>query len=110
MKIIIRGRQQGKTTELIKLAAEEWLYIICPSKMQACNVAKQAIDLGVDIPYPLTWLDYVNGNYYGKGINGFAIDNLDMCIQHMSSVPVKAITLSLTKIIFDEASYFKENT
>ena len=42
MKVIARPRQGGKTTELVKLAAEEFLYVVCPDRHQARHVQHMA--------------------------------------------------------------------
>lgn len=94
MKTIIRGRRAGKTYELIKQAAEENLYIICVNQTQAHSIAAQATQLGFTIPFPLTWSDFVTKRYYGRNINGFLIDNLDMCIQSMTPVEIKTVSLN----------------
>ena len=94
MKVYARPRQGGKTTELIRLAAEEFLYVDSPDQAQVRYVARTARDMGLDIPFPLTWQEFTSGRYEGKGINGFVIDNLDMCIQQMTTVPVRAVSLT----------------
>ena len=94
MKVIARPRQGGKTTDLVKLAAEEFLYVVCPDQAQVFYVARMARDMGLDIPVPLTWEDFTEGTYNGRGVRGFVIDNLDMCIQQMTTVPVRAVSLT----------------
>ena len=94
MKVIARPRQGGKTTELIRLAAEEFLYVVCPDQAQVRYVANLARDMGLDIPFPLSWAEYSVGRYNGRGIKGFVIDNLDSCIQQMTTVPVRAVSLT----------------
>ncbi len=88
----MRGRQGGKTTEMIRRAEAEFAYIVCPDKRQADWVARKAREMGADIPYPITWENFVRGDYYGRGIKGFVIDNLDLCIQSMTAVPVMAVS------------------
>lgn len=94
MKIIIRPRRAGKTYELIKLAAENNLYIVCANKSQVRDIADHAHKLGFNIPFPLSWGEFVGQQYYGKNIDGFVIDNLDMCVQSMTPVEIKAITMN----------------
>jgi hypothetical protein len=85
----------GKTTELIKLSAESFAYLIVGTQERATAVFHQAKEMGLDIPFPLTYDDFVRGSYYGKGINGFLIDNADNLIEKMSrGVPVLAISLT----------------
>lgn len=94
MKTIVKQRLHGKTTELIRLANLKQLYIICPNKMQVSHVYKQATDMGLSIPFPITWYDFIHKNYYGKNIRGFVIDNLDMCVQQETVVPIEAVSLT----------------
>ena len=53
--VIVGPRQNGKTTELIKLSAERNEYIIVPTLDMAQMVAKQARDMGLRIPYPVAF-------------------------------------------------------
>jgi hypothetical protein len=94
MKIYARTRQAGKTTELVRLAAGEFLYVVCADHEQVRYVARLAQAMGLDIPMPITWREFTEGTYYGKGIKGFVIDNLDLCIQQMTTVTIKAVSLT----------------
>jgi hypothetical protein len=94
MKVYARPRQGGKTTELVRLAAQEFLYVVCPDRAQALHVQRVARDMGLDIPFPMTWGEFLRCDYHSKGVRGFVIDNLDLCIQGMSHVPVRAVSLT----------------
>jgi hypothetical protein len=53
--VIMGGRRNcGKTTELIKISNEEWLYIVCANKQRVQHVADTARRMEVDIPYPIS--------------------------------------------------------
>lgn len=52
--ITIGDRQTGKTTKLIKRSAKEGSYILTASKRQADIIYKQAKDIGLHIPHPIT--------------------------------------------------------
>ena len=93
MKVIAKGRQQGKTTEAIKLAARHHCYIICLDRQQVQYVARLARELNLNIPFPLTWQEFVDKRYYGQNINGFVIDNINQCLQSMTNVKIEAITV-----------------
>lgn len=94
MDIIIRPRRGGKTVEAIKLAAEHDYYIVCPNAVQVKQVARQAQEMSLKIPFPITWWDFMHQAYYGKNIKGFVIDNLDMCLQSMTPVNIEGITIN----------------
>ena len=53
--VIVGPRQNGKTTELIRLSAERDEYIIVPTLAMAQVVARQARDMGLRIPYPVAF-------------------------------------------------------
>lgn len=86
MKLIIGGRQQGKTAELIKHSAETGNYILVHDKNRAAIVAKQAKIMGFDIPYPVTVSEMVNrGHFRGSYIrrDGLLVDDLDLVIRQL---------------------------
>ena len=55
--VIVGPRQNGKTTELIRLSAARDEYIIVPTLDMAQIVAKQARDMGLRIPYPVVFCE-----------------------------------------------------
>jgi hypothetical protein len=95
VQVIARDRQLGKTTDLIRLAAQDWLYVVCPDRRQVQHVVRTARAMSLDIPFPLTWHEFTSGAHSGKGINGFVIDNLDHCVQGMTPVPIRAVSLTV---------------
>lgn len=53
--MMIGGRRAcGKTTELIKKASANNLYIVCASKNRVMYVSDLARKLGLDIPFPIS--------------------------------------------------------
>jgi hypothetical protein len=94
MQIICRGRRGGKTVEAIRLAAKTWSYIVCINRKEADRVFDVAQKLGIDIPNPITIEDLIGKRYCAKGIRGFIIDNADKCLQSLTPVPIKAITVT----------------
>lgn len=91
-EIIIRARQGGKTTEVIRRSAETGAYIVCTDRRRAQQIARQAAGLGLSIPFPLTAGEWHSASYYQRGVRGLLFDDLDRIIQGMSSVPVLAAT------------------
>jgi predicted NBD/HSP70 family sugar kinase len=92
MKLIIRGRQGGKTTELIRLAAETGTYIVCTDQRRARQIAQQAQDMGLSIPFPMAAREWQERAYYPPGVRSVAFDDLDRIIQNMTGVPALAAT------------------
>ena len=67
MRIIYGSAGSGKTMQLIRIA-----------------VKHEAIKLGYDILFPLTYREFLDNKYYKSGIKGFLIDNADMMLQELS--------------------------
>lgn len=95
MEKIIMKRGYGKTTQLIKKSAETRNYIVCRDFKEACRIHQDAIKMGLNIPLPITYTEFIEKKYCGKNINGFLIDNVDILLEYISNVPVNSITLSV---------------
>lgn len=96
MELILRPRQAGKTTDLIKMCNKNWGYIVCATRQEADRVFRHAHKLKIDIPLPITWEEFLRGTY-GHGCKQFYIDNLDLCIQNHSRLPIRAVTMTEDK-------------
>ena len=95
-KLIIGNRQSGRTTELIKAAAEaeakgEVCYIVCHSHDEAYRISKVAIDLNLPIGFPLTYEEFLHRSYVGKNIDKFYIDNLAGMLGYISTVKIETV-------------------
>jgi hypothetical protein len=91
-EIIVRARQGGKTTELIRRAAEAGGYIVCTDQRRARQIAEHARGLGLTIPFPMTAGEWQRRHYHRPGVRGLLFDDLDRIISGMSAVPVLAAT------------------
>lgn len=94
MKIIYKPRQCGKTIEAIKMSAETGSYIVCRSQGECRRVFRMAQVLGLNIPFPISFDEFLRGKYHGRHIKGFIIDNADMFLQYLTPVRVECVTLS----------------
>jgi len=94
MKIIVSGRGTGKTTTLIQQSAKEGHYIICHSTREASRICSVAKRMRLHIPMPITYGEFLNRRYYGRGITGFLIDDLDMLLAELSPVLVYTFTIT----------------
>ncbi len=95
MKIIIKGKGEGKTTDLIRMSHELFYYIICHSRDEASRIFIKAQSMGLDIPHPLTFDEFIIGEFYAKGIRGFLIDNVELLLAHLArGVEIGAITIT----------------
>lgn len=93
MEKIIMQRGYGKTTQLIKKSAKSGDYIVCHSLDEAIRIQSESKKMELDIPLPITYAEFIEKRYRGKNISGFLIDNIEMFLQHLSDVPVRAITM-----------------
>ncbi len=94
MEIVVSGKQSGKTYNLIKACAEKGGYIVCLDHKQAYSIAERAREMGLDIPFPLTADEFLAGAYHPPGVQRLFIDNADMLLQSMASVPIEIITMT----------------
>jgi len=113
MRIIVKPMRAGKTYEAIKHCAKHGGYMVCINDNEAARVAKLAKQMGLKIPYPLTFREAMNKSYYAAGVRKLHIDNADMFIQHFfSDVKIESITIngnwSPPKAIKEEVA--KQNT
>ena len=85
-QLIVGGRQNGKTLHLIKRAHEERLYILVRDQDTAHDLFKQAKEMKLDIPFPITVNEYLrsgrlNGTFARR--DGILIDNIDDIFQYL---------------------------
>lgn len=110
MELIIRPRQGGKTTEVLRLAARHFAYIVVPTYQDVERLWSLARELQLDIPQPITWQQFIESRYgssrgaqtfgvfpagaRGYGVKAFIIDDLDRCLDTMTNVPIVGASLS----------------
>lgn len=90
METITGGRQTGKTTKAIEIAAEKFAYIVCRSQPDAFRIAERAREMGLDIPFPITYDEVLQGRARSTGIQGYVYDDARDFLQRLSSRPVFA--------------------
>lgn len=94
MRKIISQRNSGKTNKLIEISHTSGDYIVCQNRHEAERILSVAESTGFNIPMPITYEEFTNKRYYSKGIKGFLFDNVDIFLQTLTTVPIKAITLN----------------
>lgn len=92
MKVIYRRTGNDKTIDTILACAKDNGYIVCFNREEADRVHKLSAELGLNIPLPITFNDFLGQRYNVRGVKNFYIDNVDMCLQSISSVPIKLLT------------------
>jgi hypothetical protein len=98
MKIILRPGKTGRTEELIRMCAEaeareEVSYIVCLSQQEATRIFQRSIDLNLNIGFPITFDEFLKGQYFTRNIRNFFIDNADILLRSLTPVTIQAITL-----------------
>lgn len=93
MNIIYRKRNSGKTTELIKRAAECNGHIVC-HPYQIISIMKDADKMGLNIPKPISYGEFIDKDYYGKGVDYFLIDDVELLLERLTTVKITDITIS----------------
>lgn len=87
------GRNTGKTDWTIRKAADTFGHIVCPNHSEAVRISKRAREMGLDIPFPLTFSEFKSSQFHPPGCRGFLFDNVGMLLQELSlGVPVVSAT------------------
>lgn len=99
MEVIASGRQTGRTTRLIEMAAEaetrgEVCYIVCHSQTEASRIADIARHKGLSIGFPITYDEFLSRRYSSQNIHHIYIDNVELLIRRLSMVPIEAVVIT----------------
>ena len=93
MKVIQLPRQQGKTTAIIRSCAELGGYIVVPTSRDVRRVFDAARDMGLSVPFPITFSEFIGGKFSTK-IECFWIDDIDRCLATVGrGVPIAAVSI-----------------
>lgn len=76
--IILRGRAQGKTHDLIITSHMTWTPIVCHNETAVRNVKKMAREMGYNIPEPMSITTFKKYYTLDKEI---LVDDLDFLIE-----------------------------
>lgn len=92
MIVIHKGRGQGKTYDMIKIASENKGYILCGTVQQARYIYDLSKDMGLSIHFPITYSDLPLTK--GQRIDNILIDNAETFIETMVGKKVSAISIT----------------
>lgn len=92
MKVIYKGRGQGKTYDMIKLASENKGYILCSTIQQAQYIYELSKDMGLSIHFPITYSEMPLTK--GQRIESVLIDNAEDFIEMAVGNKVSAISIT----------------
>lgn len=108
MDIIVGAPRSGKTDQLIKMAANDYSYIICHNRDEAQRIANKAREVGLAIPSPITYDEFISVRYNAAGVRGFLIDNAECLLQRMAGrVELKGLVLNAPGITGQTNFIFK---
>lgn len=95
MEKIIKPRQTGKTTDLIKISAEKGTYILTANRNRAVCVFNMAQEQNRNIPFPVTLWEYQRSEFRGSFINHILIDDADAVLQELfKTIQIDALTMT----------------
>jgi hypothetical protein len=97
MKIISKKKGTGKTTELIKIAAADGGMIVCHNINECRRIQKQAIELELNIRFPITYFEFMDESFRGSQNHLFHIDNVEMFLSSITTHKIKTITITTIK-------------
>ena len=98
MELILKKRGERKTTELIRRSAETHTYILVSDKRRVKNIVKTAKKLNLHIPYPITFMEYLENKLRGSHIKNILIDDADDLLRHIFfNIQIDAITITDTR-------------
>ena len=94
-KLIIASRGTGKTELLInECSKHKYAIIVCPNARMCDYTYKMAADMGIKIPKPITFNDFVKGNFDSAHIDNFFFDELQLSLSNMSGgVPIDTVVI-----------------
>jgi hypothetical protein len=91
--MIIGGKRRcGKTTELIKIASEEHLYIVCADRSRVEYIAGLARQMELDIPFPISVSELP---LRSPNIKQVLVDDIEDVLSSLINKPVYQATSSL---------------
>lgn len=105
---IVRPRQWWKTTELVKISAETWKYIVCLDRQRLQNIVKVAEGLKLSIPFPITLDEIKKGGLNGGSVgrDWVIVDDYDIIVKYIVNdafrwIERKVVSLTDNKITPD---------
>lgn len=94
-KIIVEGRRSGKTTRAIEESARTGIHILAPHRDMARFIFQQAKDAGIDIPFPITLDEWMQGRVRGYvRMPGLIIDEGLILLEKILRTHIHMITIS----------------
>lgn len=96
MQTIISARGGGKTTKLLQMLDNYNGYMVCSSMKEVDRVYRFAKDTGYKINQPITFEQFLSGEFYYDGVGELCVDNADLLLEQLGRGKIKAITITNT--------------
>jgi hypothetical protein len=94
MKIIKSNSRENNRLELIKASHETFGYIVCRNQDDCSDIQSIALKMGYNIPFTLTYDEFIDKKYNEKGIRGFLIEDVDQLLRYkLNLYPTMKLTL-----------------
>ena len=103
MKIILGGRQSGKTTQLVKISARGNAPILCLDVQRLHNIWFIARKLELEIPEPITLRDFLNGRIRGRESQTILVDDAEMILLSLLAMTNPRLNVVVAAIDVSEA-------
>ena len=93
--LIVADRDTGKTRHLItKCSQDEYSLIVCPTRMMCNYVFRMARDMDLKIPMPITFNEFVRGEFLPHDVEKFYFDELQLSLHNMArGVPIDTVII-----------------
>jgi hypothetical protein len=99
MKIITGDKGTGKTVALIQESAKTKAYIVVSDRHHAAWVERKAHEMGLKIPFPLTYDEFLDGRAnYGRGMKyAVLIDDVNLLLLYLArSIPIDGFSVTIS--------------
>lgn len=94
MKIIVKGKREGKTRALIRMADRCNGYIVAANAEEVRAIRKSASEMKCNIRFPLTFDEFIRQRYVQGANERIYIDNLDRCLRQFTMCKIEAATIT----------------
>ena len=93
--IIVADRCTGKTRHLItQCSQDEYSLIVCPTRAMCRYVFEEAESMGLKIPMPITFDEFVKGKFNPYKVKKFYFDELQISLASMANgVPIDTVII-----------------
>lgn len=97
MKHIIGSRGTGKSTLLLKESALNGFTIVTLSQSFIKYLIADARTFKLTIPKPISFRDFINGNYDKSTIKGFLIDDVNLLLKDLATVEIYGMVVNIDR-------------